>query len=110
MCVRAADHTCFLVPGTSGGTRWGLKNTRPESRDSYDVNLLIMNNGVENIVMRQIKTHNILFFFRLFRAAPAAYGGSQARGSTGAAAGLHLSHSNARSQPLTPHLKATPDP
>ena len=35
----------------------------------------------------------------LFRAAPAAYGGSQARGRVGAiAAGLHHSHSNAGSE------------
>ena len=47
-------------------------------------------------------------------AAPAAYGGSQARGSIGTiAVGLHQSHSNAGSelhlQP-TPQLMATPDP
>ena len=36
-----------------------------------------------------------LFFSCLFRAAPAAYGGYQARGQIGAvAAGLHRSHSN----------------
>ena len=36
----------------------------------------------------------------LFRAAPAAHGGSQARGLIGAtAAGLHHSHSNTRSEP-----------
>ena len=35
------------------------------------------------------------FFFCLFRAAPTAYGSSQARGQIGAAAaGLHHSHSN----------------
>ena len=49
--------------------------------------------------------------FLKFRAAPTAYGGSQARGQTEAsAAGLH--HSNARSEPLlqpTPQLMATPD-
>ena len=40
------------------------------------------------------------FFFAFFRAAPEAYGGSQARGPIGAiAAGLHHSHSNTRSQP-----------
>ena len=54
------------------------------------------------------------FVFSPFRAAPAAYGGSQARGLTGAiAAGLRHSHSNARAethlQP-TPQLTATPDP
>ena len=48
-----------------------------------------------------------------FRAAPAAYGGSQARGQIRtAAACLYHSHSNARSPRLqaTPQLMATPDP
>ena len=49
-----------------------------------------------------------------FRATPAAYGGSQARGWTGAvAASLHHSHSNVRSEPHlgpTPELMAMPDP
>ena len=57
------------------------------------------------------------FLFCLFaisRAAPSAYGGSQARGPIRAVAiGLHQSHSNARSklrlQP-TPQPTATPDP
>ena len=56
----------------------------------------------------------LFFFFFAFRAASAAYGGSPARGPTGAAAaGLHHSHSNARSEPRpqpTPQLMATPDP
>ena len=45
----------------------------------------------------------ILFYFCLlsYRATPVAYGGSQAWDLTGAvAAGLHHSHSNARSKPL----------
>ena len=50
----------------------------------------------------------------LFRAAPVAYGSSQARGQTGAvAASLCHSHSNARSKlclRLTLQLMATPDP
>jgi len=56
------------------------------------------------------------FFFCLlsFRAAPAAYGGSQARGLIGAvAAGLHHSHSNVGSELRlrpTPQLMATLDP
>ena len=54
------------------------------------------------------------FFFWLFRASPAAYGGSQARGLMGAtAAGLYHSHGNARSELRlrpTPQLTATPDP
>ena len=55
-----------------------------------------------------------LFFFLSFMATPKAYGGAQARGPVGAvAAGLHHSHSNARSKPRlrpTPQLMATPDP
>ena len=56
----------------------------------------------------------LFFAFLLFRATPMAYGGSQARGQIGAtAAGLHHSHSNARSelclQP-TPQLMTMPDP
>ena len=47
-------------------------------------------------------------------AAPVAYGGSQARGQTGAvAAGLHHSHSNMESEPHlqpTPQLTTAPDP
>ena len=56
----------------------------------------------------------ILLFFKLyfilllFRAAPPAYRGSQARGQIRArAAGLHHSHSNARSEP---YLWPTPQP
>ena len=49
---------------------------------------------------------NAIFFFCLFRVAPAAYGGSQARGLIRAvAASLHHSHSHARSEP-TPQLMA----
>ena len=63
----------------------------------------------------------ILFFFFFFffcllvfsRAAPEAYGGSQARGIIGAlATSLRQSHSNAGSDPRlqpTPQLTATPD-
>ena len=52
--------------------------------------------------------------FCLFRAAPAAYGGSQARGRIRAvAADLSHSHSNIGSEPRlqpTPQLMAMPDP
>ena len=55
-----------------------------------------------------------LLFFAFSRAAPAAYGGSQARGLIGAVAtGLRQSHSNTGSEPRlrpTPQLTATPDP
>ena len=62
-----------------------------------------------------------LFFFVFFVvvvaiswAAPAAYGGSQARGLIEAVAtGLHYSHSNSGAEPHlqpTPQLPAMPDP
>ena len=54
----------------------------------------------------------IFFFF--FRAAPVAYGDSQARGRIRATdAGVHHSHSNARSKlclQITPQLIAMPGP
>ena len=54
------------------------------------------------------------FVFCLFRATPAAYGGSQAKGPIGAAAsGLHHSHSNTGFElhlRPTPQLTAMPDP
>ena len=54
----------------------------------------------------------VLFCF-VFRATPAAHGGSQARGWIKAtAAGLHHSHSNEGSEPSlrpTPQLTAMPD-
>ena len=53
-------------------------------------------------------------FFAFSRAAPAVYGGSQARGLIRSiAAGLRQSHSNVGSEPRlqpTPQLMATPDP
>ena len=55
-----------------------------------------------------------VFCFGLFRAAPAVYGGSQARDQIGAvAAGLHHSHISTSSKlrlPPTPQLTATLDP
>ena len=54
----------------------------------------------------------IYLFILLFRAAPTAYGGSQARGPIRAtAAGLHHSHSRSEMcvRP-TPQLMATQDP
>ena len=54
------------------------------------------------------------FFFLLFRATLAAYGGSQSRNLIGAiAAGLHHSHSNSGSEPClwpSPQITATPYP
>ena len=57
---------------------------------------------------------NGFFFLVFFRATPAAYGGSQAKGQIGAvAASLHHSYSNATSEPcLQTTLKrmTMPDP
>ena len=56
----------------------------------------------------------LTLLFLLFRATPAAYGGSQARGQIGAAvASLYHSHSIVGSElhlPPTPQLMAMPDP
>ena len=56
----------------------------------------------------------LIFLFCLFRAAPAAYGSSQARGQIGATAvDQGHSHNNANSEPClrpTPELTAMPDP
>ena len=64
--------------------------------------------------IKTLITTEFFFFFLLFRAVPATYGGSQARGLTGAvAAGPSHSHSHTRSEPrlqLTPQLTATTDP
>ena len=58
--------------------------------------------------------NSMYLVFCLFRAAPVAYGGYQARGLSGAVAtSLHQSHSNARSELRlrpTPQLTATPNP
>ena len=65
--------------------------------------------------LQGINIYAVFFFFLAFsRATPVAYGGSQARGLTGAAAAsLRKSHSNAGSEPHqqpTPQLTAMPDP
>ena len=91
---------------------------------------LILHNSIRNFARHSsfLKSTHLFFFlllllcvcvcvcvcvFAFSRAAPMAYGGSQARGPIGAVAmGLHLSHSNARSEPClqpTPQLMATPD-
>ena len=66
------------------------------------------------LCLKTLKSFFFLFLFCLFRAAPMAYGGSQARGYIGAiAAGLRHSHSNAKSNPWlqpTPRLTAIADP
>ena len=79
--------------------------------------------GLVGISLVSEVEHLFIFFFFIFFffcllpflwAAPAAYGGSQARGQIGAtAAGLHYSHSNTRSEQClqpTPQLTAMLDP
>ena len=71
----------------------------------YNKATSMMDSGVDNFFS---------VFCLFFRAAPEAYGGSQARGPIGAvAASLHHSHSNVGSKPClrpTPQLMAMPDP
>ena len=66
------------------------------------------------LITRTIFQYFNLFFFCLLRAAPAAYGSSQARSQIGAAAAsLHHGHSNVSSEPClrsTSQLTTTPDP
>ena len=54
------------------------------------------------------------YYYYFLMATPSAYGSCQARGGIGAAgAGLHHSHSNARSEPRlqpTRQVASTPDP
>ena len=67
----------------------------------------------KQIAFNLIQFIYLVFFFAISWAAPAAYGGSQARGWIGAVAtGLRQSHSNAGSEPHlqpTPQLTATQD-
>ena len=56
--------------------------------------------GVGVLVAKKTCLVFFIYLFLLFRAAPAAYGGSQARGRIGAAAAsLCHSHSNTGSEP-----------
>ena len=69
-----------------------------------------------NVSLKYLFIYLFIYFclFAFSRAAPTAYGGSQARGLMGAvAAGLRQSHSNSESEPClqpTPQLTAMPDP
>ena len=87
----------------------------------WNIRLLILNLFSSNICIHCYKFpskhgfHYIpqFLFCLFFRAAPEAYGGSQARGPIGAtAASLCHNHSNVGSEPClppTPELRATPD-
>ena len=87
---------------------WALKDGREKGHPGWE------GCGQRGIraVLRLLKMHVVqdlyLFIFCLLRAAPVAYGGSQARGPVGATvAALRHSHSNAQS---APEHRATPDP
>ena len=84
------------------------------THSEYRVELFLVH--LQNcVIFITIQFYYLLFmYFCLFRAAPMAHGGCQARGQIGAIAiGLRRSHSNAGSvlclQP-TPQLMMTPDP
>ena len=75
----------------------------------------LLNSALRVIITPSHPTvETMCFFFFLFRATYGAYGSSQARGwITAAAAGLHHSNSNTRSEPClqpTPGITATSDP
>ena len=105
----------------------------PQSHNGNSLNKILINGSAFSIICFILQSHgaihcvlvkasiNIIyvfsfffFFFWHFRAEPAAYGGSQARGGIRTTATrLHQSHSNSGSQPRlqpTPQFLATPDP
>ena len=73
------------------------------SQNSFITKAKNCNSSFEHTTTMLLVQSNLFFFFFfwLFRATPAAYGSSQARGQIGAAAAGH-SHSNPRSEP---HLR-----
>ena len=89
-----------------------------EAWDGERNNVMILASNIdmalESDTIKFLKREVSLPFFFFFRAASAAYGGSQARGRVGATtAGLHHSHSNTGyepSLPPTPQLVGMPEP
>ena len=80
----------------------------------HEISLKVHTKGLLLFILFIYMPFNFLFFFFffffcLFRAAPTAYGGSQARGPVGAVAtSLHHSHSHTGSeQRLQPTLQLT---
>ena len=72
-------------------------NTQLRIGTNRDILLTLLLNISVNVIMYPALS-GLLLLFLLFKAAPMAYGGSQARGPIGAtAASLHHSHSNTRS-------------
>ena len=96
----------FRIHVSEAWTRWVTLPSRVSLRYSFQP---IINSNHKTFLINQqafrVLTPEtaILFYFCLFRAPPATYVGSQARGPTGAASvSLHHSHSNAR-----PSMSAT---
>ena len=85
------------------------------SHNQQLVTIVLIPDGLKMLTL--LLFYFLFFIFCLFafpRATPTTYGDSQARGLIGAAAArLHHSHSNSRSEPLvqsTPQLTAALDP
>ena len=107
------SHICDLYH--SSWQRWILNPLRPGFKRATSWFLVRFGNHCATKGTPPFKIFNTLYFilfifyfclFAISWAAPAAYGGSQARGLIGAAAaGLPQSHSNAGSEP---HLQPTP--
>ena len=110
----------LYIIGFQHKVRWSFQYVR-EGRllDSY---LLKYSSFIVNYTSLLIHGYGCFFvfcfvlfcLFAISRAAPMAYGGSQARGLIRAVAtGLHHSHSNTGSKPRlwpTPQLTAMPEP
>ena len=89
MAMWDPSHICNLHHSS-----WQDWNLNP-LREARDWTCILMNTSLSH----NRNSPETFFFFCLFRATSVVYGGSQARGWIGAAlAGLHYSHSNARSE------------
>ena len=94
---------------------WNAGNISELDRDGGCINIANILDAMKSSTPEWLILYFILFLsFCLFRAAPEAYEGSQARGPIRAVViGLRHSHSNTRSKPSlrpTPQLMATQDP
>jgi len=108
--------------GTSTGQRYSCKNRkRKKKKITPRYRVLLWHSGLGSSIVTTVVGVAVVglisgpgTFSLLFRAAPVAYGSSQARGQTGATAShLHHSHSHVRFEPHlqpTPQFTATPDP
>ena len=131
-CLHSALLGAFLqgseeTPSTGESSQASLARSPPKAGDSkaHALGFVLENHSClqENVSWKassilqgkhHFKLACLFSFFLSFMATTTAHGSSQARGQIRAvAAGLHHSHSNARSKPHlrpTPQLTATPDP